>query len=264
MTATLDLHPAWDAWHADREEQLRAPHGWLSRTALHRLTPEPSTVDGVAGRWSATPDGAVLTADAADGLAVRGVRGPLPVDGTVTLHPLDGLPGTLVRAGARVVEVARRSDVHVLRVRDPQAPARTAFTGVPAFDVDARWVLDAVFEPYDEPVPFTVDAVLDGLQHHRTAVGVVRIALDGTQHALVATAGKQGGLSLHLRDATNGVTTYVGGRSVQTADPVDGRVVVDLNRLVNLPCAFTEFATCPLPPAGNVLPVAVQAGEKLP
>ncbi|MHA6780918.1 DUF1684 domain-containing protein [Pseudonocardia saturnea] len=264
MTATLDLQAAWSAWHTDREEQLREPHGWLSLTALHWLTPEPSVIDGLPGRWSATPDGVVLTAAAADGLAVRGVHGPRPVDGTVTLHPVNGLPGTLVEVGDRVVEAARRTDAHALRVRDPQAPTRTAFTGVPVFDVDARWVVDAVFEPYAEPEPITVDAVVDGLQHHLHAVGVVRFSLDGVEYALAATAGKKGGLSLHFRDATNGVTTYPGGRSVQTPDPVDGRVTVDLNRLTNLPCAFTDFATCPLPPAGNVLAVAVEAGEKSP
>lgn len=265
MTRTLtDLHRDRDAWHAEREEQLREPHGWLSLTALHWLTPEPAVIEGLPGRWSATPDGVVITATAADGLAVRGVRGPRPVDGTVTLHPVNGLPGSLVEIGDRVVEIARRTDEHALRVRDPQAPTRVGFAGVPTFDVDERWVLDGVFEPYAEPAPVTVDAVVDGLRHHLTAVGVVRFVLDGEERSLVAMPGKQGGLSLHFRDATNGVTTYPGGRSVQVADPVDGRVVVDLNRLVNLPCAFTDFATCPLPPAGNVLPVAVEAGEKLP
>ncbi|GAA3223077.1 DUF1684 domain-containing protein [Pseudonocardia petroleophila] len=264
MTATLDLQTAWDAWHADREEQLRTPHGWLSLTALHWLTPDPATIDGLPGLWSATPDGVVITATSADGLAVRGVQGLRPVDGTVTLHPVNGLPGSLVEVGDRVVEIARRTDEHALRVRDPQAPTRTGFTGVPAFDVDGRWVLDGTFEAYEEPEPITVDAVVDGLQHHLTAVGVVRFVLDGEERSLVAMPGKEGGLTLHFRDATNGVSTYPGGRSVQVPDPVDGRVRIDLNRLVNLPCAFTDFATCPLPPAGNVLPVAVEAGEKLP
>ena len=266
MTSTLaDLQSAWDAWHADREETLRAPHGWLSLTALHWLTPEPTGIDGLPGRWSATPDGVVITASAADGLFVRGVHEPRPVDGTVTLHPVDGLPGSLVEVGDRVVEIARRTDSHALRERDPQAPTRTGFTGVPAFPVESRWVGDARFTPYPEPRRITVDAVVDGLQHFPTALGEVRFALDGREHALVALQGKDGGLVLHFRDATSGVSTYPGGRSMQVGEPdADGGLTVDLNRLVNLPCAFTDFATCPLPPAGNVLDVAVPAGEKLP
>ena len=91
------------------------------------------------------------------------------------------------------------------------------------------------------------------------------ITLDGTEHRLVALAGKPDGLSLHFRDATSGDSTYGGGRILRTADPApDGTVTVDLNRTVNLPCAFTAFATCPLPPEGNVLEVAVEAGEQSP
>ncbi len=260
-------HPAWAAWHTERVEQLRAPHGWLSLTALHWLTPEPSTIEGLPGRWSATAEGVRITAAATDGLVVRDGAGPVdgaPLDGTVVLHPVDGQPGVLVAAGERVVEVARRTDAHALRVRDPQSPTRTGFTGVPAFDVDERWVLDAHFEPYATPRPITVEAVVAGLQHFPTALGVVRFSLDDTVHELVALAGREGGLSLHFRDATSGDTTYPGGRTVAVDDPVDGRVQIDLNRLVNLPCAFTDFATCPLPPAGNVLAVAVEAGERSP
>jgi uncharacterized protein len=266
MTSTIpDLATSWAAWHAEREDELRAPHGWLSLTTLRWLTPEPSAVDDLPGLWSATPDGVVITAAAADGLAVRTVREPRRIDGTVTLHPVDGLPGTMVEVGDRVVEVVRRTDSHALRVRDPLAVTRTAFTGVPTFPVDARWVLDARFEPYAEPRPITVGAVVEGLSHHLTAVGVVRFELDGRMHELVAQPGKQGGLALYFRDATNGVTTYPGGRIVRISDPApDGGVTVDLNRLTNLPCAFTDHATCPLPPDGNVLDVPIEAGEKTP
>jgi uncharacterized protein (DUF1684 family) len=266
MTSTLpDLQRSWATWHAEREDELRTPHGWLSLTELHWLTPEPATFDGVPGRWSATPDGVVLTASTADGLVVRSVQEPRPVEGTVTLHPVDGQPGTLVEFGDSVIEVIRRTDAHAIRVRDPKAITRTAFAGVPAFPVSERWVVEARFEPYAEPRPITVDAVVEGLNHYFTAVGVVRFELDGAEHELVALPGKRGGLSLHFRDATSGDTTYPGGRSVQLADPApDGSVTIDFNRLTNLPCAFTDYATCPLPPAGNHLRVAIEAGERTP
>jgi uncharacterized protein (DUF1684 family) len=266
MTSTLpDLVRGWSSWHREREEELRAPHGWLSLTALHWLTPEPAGFDGVPGLWSATPDGVVVTASAVDGLVVRSVREPRPIDGTVTLHPVDGLPGSLVELGDAVIEVVRRTDSHAIRVRDPEAITRTAFTGVPTFPVDECWVLDARFVPYAGPRPVTVGAVVEGLHHYLTAVGEVHFELYGQEHVLVATAGKAGGLSLHFRDATSGDSTYPGGRVVRTDDPApDGTLTLDLNRVVNLPCAFTDFATCPLPPAGNVLSVAVEAGERSP
>ena len=263
MTTTESaLAQDWTTWHAAREDDLRAPHGWLSLTALEWLTEEPRAFAGLPGTWRATGDGGVeLTAAAADGLVAHGA----PVDGTVRLEPTDGLPGELVTVGDRVVEIARRTDSSVLRVRDPQAATRTAFRGVPSFPVEERWVVEARFTPYPEPRRITVGAVVDGLNHFPTAVGTVRFTLDGTEHELVALKGKSDGLSLHFRDATSGATTYGGGRilAVGAAGP-DGSLTLDLNRVVNLPCAFTAFATCPLPPAENTLAVAVEAGERLP
>jgi uncharacterized protein len=266
MTRTvIDLQTDWDAWHLTREQELAAPHGWLSLRSLAWLTPEPSPVDGVPGRWSATPDGVVLTAVPADDLVVRSVSAPRLVDGTVTLHPVDGKPGTLVEHGDLVIEVVRRTDAHALRVRDPAARTRTAFTGVPAFPVDDRWLVKAHYQPYVEPRRITVGAVVDGLSHFPTAVGDVTFSFEGQEQRLVALAVPNGGLSLHFRDATSGVSTYAGGRILKTEAPgADGELTLDLNRVVNLPCAFTDFATCPLPPAGNVLTVAVEAGERLP
>ena len=224
MTRALtDLQTEWDAWHSDREAELAKPHGWLSLRSLQWLTPEPSPAEGVPGLWSATPDGVVITATPADDLVVRSVREPRRIDGTVTLHPVDGKPGTLVEHGDLVVEVVRRTDTHALRLRDPAAATRTAFTGVPAFPVDDQ------------------------------------------EQRLVALAGPDGALSLHFLDATSGVSTYPGGRILKAEAPgPDGELTLDFNRVVNLPCAFTEFATCPLPPAGNTLTVAVEAGEQLP
>jgi uncharacterized protein (DUF1684 family) len=266
MTSTLsELQTEWDVWHAAREVELATPHGWLSLTALSWLEAVPSPVDGVPGLWSASPDGVVVTATASDGLVVRSVREPRLVDGTVTLHPVDGKPGTFIEHGQRLIEVARRTESHVLRVRDPQAVTRTAFTGVPTFPFDERWVHDAVFQPYVEPRTITVGAVVEGLSHFPTAVGDVSFSVEGQQQRLVALQGKDSGLSLHFRDATSGKSTYSGGRILRTGDPTpEGELTIDFNRSVNLPCAFTDYATCPLPPAGNNLTAAVEAGERLP
>jgi uncharacterized protein len=247
----------WATWHAAREADLRTPHGWLSLTALEWVPTEPTSYPGLPGTWRATAAGVELTAAAADGLVVRGK----PVDGTVLLEPRDGLPGASVLVGDRKVEVALRTDVYALRVRDPQAPTRTGFTGVPTFPVEDRWIVDAEFTPYPEPRRITVGAVVDGLQHFPTAVGTVTFLLDGREQTLTALAGKPDGLSLHFRDATSGSTTYGGGRILRLPE---GARTIDFNRTLNLPCAFTAFATCPLPPAENTLTVAVEAGEKLP
>jgi uncharacterized protein (DUF1684 family) len=95
----------------------------------------------------------------------------------------------------------------------------------------------------------------------RTPAG--RFTLAGYSLRLTAFNGLTPG-SLHIlfTDATSGLTTYQASRSLPVAAPgPDGTVTLDFNRAANLPCAYTEFATCPLPPPENRLPVAVEAGE---
>jgi uncharacterized protein (DUF1684 family) len=261
MTATVDLATGWAAWHAEREETLRAPHGWLSLTALHWLDGDARRYPDLPGTWRAADGGAEITATAEDDVAVDGV----PVDGTTRVEPVDGKPGVLVAVGERRVEVIRREHHLGLRVRDPEAPTRVGFTGVPAFPVDPSWIVTGRYEPWDAPRRIDVDTVVDGLGFHPTAVGTVRFTVGGAEQELVALAGESRELRLHFRDGTSGTSTYGGGRVLRTEPPAtDGSVRIDLNRTLNLPCAFAAWATCPLPPGGNVVTVPVEAGEKTP
>lgn len=108
MTTTEDrLHADWAAWHAEREDWLSEPHGWLSLTALYWLTEAPTAYPDLPGTWRATGDGGVeVTAAVADGLIVDDAV----LDGTVRLEPVDGVPGVLVTVGDRKIEVIRRTD----------------------------------------------------------------------------------------------------------------------------------------------------------
>ncbi|MBB2901793.1 hypothetical protein FHR75_002608 [Kineococcus radiotolerans] len=254
-TTTIETRrEQWRAWREQRTAELSRPHGWLSLTGLHWLTGGPEAVADLPGTWASVDGGVELTASTADGVVLDGA----PVDGTVRVDTVEGAPGVLVELGDRRVEVMQRSGLHALRVRDPQAPARAAFTGVPVFDFDERYVLDAEFVPYAQSREVVVGAVVEGLRHHHDAVGTVRFDLDGPQELVVFADGKA-----LFTDATSGVTTTGTTRSVPVpTDP--GPVVLDLNLAQNLPCAFTDHATCPLPPAENRLTVAVAAGEKDP
>ncbi|HEY1968502.1 MAG TPA: DUF1684 domain-containing protein [Pseudonocardia sp.] len=259
---STDLVESWTAWHTERTTLLTEPHGWLSLVGLHWLTNEPDTYPDLPGSWRHTDDHKVeVTTTDADLLELDGA----PIVGTARIEPVDGQPGVLVTAGRRRIEVIRRTDSYALRVRDPQAITLTAFSGVPTYPVQSRWLITARYEPYPAPSAITVDAVVEGLHHYFTAVGEVRFEIDGREQRLIALPGRTGGLSLHFRDATSGQETYGGGRILLTDDPSeDGTVILDLNRTVNLPCAFTAFATCPLPPEGNTVTVPVEAGERTP
>jgi uncharacterized protein len=165
-----------------------------------------------------------------------------------------------------VIEVAKRGGNDIVRPRHPDNPLRTAFRGTPAYPPHPRWAVTGRYIPFAEPRPTPVGSVVDGLEHVYDAPGRVEFILDGQDLALTVFAGHEpGSLFALFTDTTSGVTTYAANRSLLLPAPAsDGTVVLDFNRAANLPCAYTDLATCPLPPAENRLPVAVQAGEKIP
>ncbi|MGY1631372.1 DUF1684 domain-containing protein [Geodermatophilus sp. SYSU D01186] len=252
----------WADWHR-RHETLRAdPHGFLAVTGLHWLTAEPQRVPGAPGAWSTGPRGVVVTLDEGEELAVDGV----PLHGEHGFGVLPERGGVTATAGDAVVEVARRGGHDVVRPRHPDHPLRVRYTGTPTFEPDPRWVAEGRYVPFDEPRPTTVGAAVAGLEHVYDAPGAVEFELAGRPLRLTAFNGAApGSLFVLFTDETSGVTTYAANRSLALPAPdADGRVVLDFNRAVNLPCAYTDFATCPLPPAENRLPIAVEAGEQIP
>jgi uncharacterized protein (DUF1684 family) len=249
----------WQEWKANRERDLAEPYGWLALVSLEWLADSPTEYAGLPGRWWQDADAAYFDPRGAD-VTHEGE----PITDVRRFELVNSGPGTRVVAGEVEIEMARRSG-YLIRVHDPKAPVLHDFTGVPAYAPDPAWVLRGTFEPFDEPHPTTVGAVVEGLSHVYLAPGVVRFSHDGTEHTLTAFNGRTDGLSILFTDRTSGVTTYPANRSLPVARPgADGTVLLDFNRAVNLPCAFTDYATCPLPPAGNHLPFAVEAGEQLP
>src|SRR3954454_24805269 len=249
----------WQDWKGRRETDLAEPHGWLALVSLDWLTDAPREYPGIPGRWwqdaeaaYVDPAGATLTHESE------------PITDVRRFELVNSGAGTRVLSGDVEIEVARRSG-YLIRVHDPKAEVLRAFHGVPAYEPSPSWVLSGRFEPFASPRPTTVGAVVEGLSHVYTAPGVVRFSHDGVAHSLTAFNGRDGGLSILFTDETSGDTTYAANRSLPVGAPApDGSVTLDFNRATNLPCAFTDFATCPLPPAGTPLPSAVEAGEKTP
>jgi uncharacterized protein (DUF1684 family) len=249
----------WQDWKTERERDLAAPYGWLALVSLDWLDETPRRYGELPGVWWQDVDAAYVDPQDAElsheGETLTGVR---------RFELVNSGAGTRVLAGDVEIEVARRSG-YLIRVHDPKARALADFHGVPSYEPDEEWTLPGRFDAFSSPRPTTVGAVVEGLSHVYTAPGVVRFSRDGVEHTLTAFNGKNGGLSILFTDATSGVTTYAANRQLAVSPPAaDGTVVLDFNRAVNLPCAFTDFATCPLPPVGNRLPFAVEAGEKLP
>jgi uncharacterized protein (DUF1684 family) len=252
----------WASWHDLHETARASEHGFLAVTGLHWLTAEPERFDDAPGEWSTGDDGPVVELAEGETLTIDGRT----VSGRFAFGPIPERGGRTASFGDAVVEVAKRGGHDIIRPRHPEHPLRTRYSGTPTYVPDARWSVAGRYIPFAEPREVTVGAAVEGLQHVYEAPGSVAFEVDGEPLRLTVFNGHTpGSLFALFTDATSGVTTYAANRSLSIDAPdADGRVVIDFNRAVNLPCAYTDFATCPLPPAENRLPVAVEAGERIP
>jgi hypothetical protein len=252
----------WAEWHGQHEAVLAGPHGFLAITGRYWLSEEPQRFPDAPGTWSADGSGVTVALDEAEELIVDGV----PARGRYSFGVIPERGSINAVSGDAVIEVAKRGGYDIVRPRHPEHPLRVNFRGTPAYAPDPRWAVAGRYRPFDEPRAVTVGAVVEGLRHVYEAPGLIEFELNGQTLRLTAFNGRApGSLNVLFTDATSGVTTYPANRSLLVDAPdADGAVTVDFNRAVNLPCAYTDFATCPLPPAENRLPVAIEAGEKMP
>lgn len=252
----------WQEWRRRHEEARADRHGFLAVAGLHWLTAEPQRFPGVPGTWHTGTDGPVVTIADDEEIIVDGRR----VRYRHEFGAIAERAGTTVDIDGGVLEVARRGGHDILRPRRPDNELRTRYRGTATYPPAERWVLQGRFVPFDRPRPTMVGAAVEGLHHVYDAPGRIEFSVDGLPLSLTAFNGvTPGSLSVLFTDTTSGVTTYGANRSLAVGAPDEqDRVILDFNRAVNLPCAYTDFATCPLPPTENRLPVAVEAGEKIP
>ncbi|WP_347109681.1 DUF1684 domain-containing protein [Paenarthrobacter sp. S56] len=259
----------WERFRAGRNSALASDHGWLTLTSFQWLESEPSAVELAPGLWSSDGTTATLTASAGDGLTFVATGEPAVGTFTESLQNEESL--LWVQFGGpdgtqTAVELAVRADKYAIRTRDNASPAFTGFTAVPTYDYDPRWVVSGRFEAYPEPVDVpigTANPLVDGV--HRS-VGEVVFRIPGVPHEirLHAEEEKLGALNVTFHDETNGDTTDDWRKVFIPRPRPDGSVVIDFNRAINYPSAFTPYGTCPMPVRGNSIDVRVEAGEKLP
>lgn len=251
----------WADWHAGHEANLAAPHGFLAVTSLNFLGPEPTRFSDAPGVWRSTAAGVSVDLDPDERLELD----DRPITGHHDFGVLPERGGVTVRSGDVALEVAKRGGFDILRPRHPDNALRTSFTGTPTFEPTPEWVVTGYYSSFVKPRPTTVGAAVEGLEHVYDAVGEITFEIAGRRLSLTAFPGhRDGDLLVLFSDETAGVTTHPAVRSIAVPAPDGGEVVLDFNRAVNLPCAYTPHATCPYPPLENRLPIAVTAGERLP
>jgi len=262
------------AWRDKRRSDLLGPEGWTSLVGLHWLDPGAHYVGSGAG------NGIQLAIGPAHlGMVDIGTRLVRFVPHKGAQLTLDGQPlsaGTTLRtdadpAGPSVIgfdegrghaTVIERNDRYALRVKHADAPSRIHFTGLDYWPADPSWKVQGRFVAHPPGRTIEVANIIGGLDAMANP-GVVEFERDGKTWRIEALDEGEGVLFLVFADRTNGHGSYGAGRFLDAPMPdAQGRVMLDFNQARNPPCAFTAFATCPLPPPENRLDLAITAGEK--
>lgn len=258
-----------EAWQRKREASISAETGWLTVVGLFWLKEGENTVGTKPGSDIFLPPnsapesagvfrlrGGAVSFEAASGVNVL-------IDGKAasraSMRPDTAGRPTEVRIGNLTMTVIERGGRLAIRLRDRESEARRNFRGLKFFPANDRFRLVARFVPYDPPRKLPVPNVLGGIEEEPSP-GYAVFTYDGREYRLDAL---ESGDSLFFifKDQTASRETYPAGRFLYTPKPLGGEVVLDFNRAINPPCAYTPYATCPFPPRQNELDFRIEAGE---
>jgi uncharacterized protein (DUF1684 family) len=266
--ASDDYTKSIETWRAERVARLTSPNGWLTLIGRHLVQPGENSVGSAADN------------------SIKLAAGP-PYLGTVTLNAgkvmfapspsaivqVDGQPArttelvyradkpTTVTFGTANFYVMERGDRLYLRVKDSAAADRRNFLGLDYFPIDPAWRVEAQWVPFDPPKQVKITDMI-GVTEPAPVPGKAVFTYQG--HTVELLPIDEGGDDLFfvLTDLTAGEETYEASRFLYAPRPTGDKIILDFNRMQNPPCAFTTFATCPLPPKENRMPFRVTAGEK--
>ena len=257
-------------WRQKKEATLRADDGWLTVAGLFWLkdgdNPFGSDPENPIRLPASTPahlgslvlhSGNITLDPAGDaGLLLNGKRAQRT---ELTVQPK---PDILTYRDLSFF-IIKRGDRFALRLRDKDNPTRTHFAGMKFFPVDPQYRVEAKWLPSEPPRKITIPTIL-GTSIDLPSPGTLEFSLQGTIYHLTPLLESPDSTELFIifADQTNKNGTYGSGRFLYTDLPRNGTVTLDFNKAENPPCAFTPYATCPLPPKENKLAIAIRAGEQ--
>ena len=254
----------WNDWRAHRQSRLQADDGWLTLAGLFWLREGTNDIalpahPPINARFILKSGHVTLLPNSR-----LNVKAPLPLRDDTDAKP------TFVRSGTLSFVAIKRGDVsgdhYGIRVKDSASAARKNFKGLEYFPYNPAYRVTAHFEPYNPPHKVSITNVL-GMTTDETSPGALVFKLSGKTYRIdpIWDTGdpEPRDLFIIFKDATSGKETYGAARYLY-AKPADaqGNTVLDFNKSYNPPCVFTPYATCPLPPPQNRLPIRVEAGEK--
>lgn len=259
-----------DTWHSKRVQDLKAPNGWLNLVGLYWLDEGASSFGTDPQNKIIFPAGAIAGQAGTfqrTGNTVRLIvqNAEVKVDGKevkeAVIFDKDSARQPVVSSGHLRWAIIQRGEKIGIRLRDLASPLVTQFKDIDRYPVDTAWKIQAVLQPQDQTPTIAITNIL-GQTNQQPSPGKLAFTVGNKQYTLDAL--EEGDeLFIIFGDETSGKTTYPSGRFLTVKKPgANGLTTIDFNKAYNPPCAFTSFATCPLPPRQNILPFAVTAGEK--
>jgi len=258
MTVADEFRQDHEEWRASRMAKLAAETGWLN----------------LVGRWWITPG--VVSIGSGARCDIRLETGPewlglltLNADDTGLFQPTHGDPVVLDRAagvfnwraGRFLLEITTLNALRALRIRDAASSVAAESVPIDAFPLDTALRVTARWEALPRPMDLTLDTII-GIPTRVPVTHVARLTLANHPMVLLPTYGTAGRPQFVFRDLTSLDDTYAKGRFVFGEEVTEDGVVIDFNRAINPPCAFTEHAVCPLPPRENLFRARIEAGER--
>lgn len=263
-----------EQWRSARVADLTGEQGWLTLVGLYWLDPGDNSFGRApsnhlvlkhpalapyAGKFVLDGGKVRFIANRGSGITHAGQ----PVGSLDLVADSEGEPTVMSSGGLRIWIIGRAGKLGV-RIRDLDSPRRRQFTGIDYYPVDTGWVFNARFEANEPHRHIPIVNIL-GLEEEMDCPGTLVFEKDGHEYRLDAVLEDPHDETLFVMfgDRTNGDGTYGGGRFVRVPLPAQGMTRVDFNKAYNPPCAFNDFATCPLPPPQNHLALRVESGEKV-
>ncbi len=260
-----------DTWHKSRVEGLKKENGWLNLVGLYWLKEGKNSFGSDQSNDLVFPNGSIpavagyleLSGNIVTLVTEKNVAVTVnkqPVSSYILFHK-DSARAPVAAYGSLRWTVISRDDKTGVRLRDLNSAALASFKGIDRFPVDPSWKVEATLQSVGQPDRISITNVL-GQTNLQKSAGKLVFTINNKVHSLDALdEGEE--LFILFADPTNTSSTYPSGRFIYVKKPdASGRTIIDFNKAYNPPCAFTEYATCPLPPKQNVLPLAVTAGEK--
>jgi uncharacterized protein len=249
-------------WHAKRLASLTSDTGWLTPVALYWLKDGENSFGRASGQAFSVDDAALAADTGAFVLTDGHVRYVAhaskvmtylgkPVTSLDLVSDVDEKPTEIVAGSLHFMLIERAGHLGI-RVRDSVSPNRLQFKGLKYFPVHADWHIQARFEPYVPEHRISIVNIL-GMKEEMISPGAIVFEHGGRSWRLDAILEAPGDRELFV--------TYGAGRFLYVGLPNADRIEVDFNEAFNPPCAFSDFATCPLPPPQNQLALAIDAGE---